>query len=127
MKTISTLLLFLIVATSTTAQNTDKEEYLVARIKPSGFGTTYWLYLDYSEAKGKDYIDPTDAVYDDSLGHRFRFKSESAVLNYLANQSWVILSVIPILSQGSSLETKYIFRRKVTGQRLPIIKPATVE
>jgi hypothetical protein len=123
MKTIFTLLLLSIATISTHAQNTGKEEYLTARILSKGYANAYELYLDYSELKGKDYISPYDPV-DDSSGNSFRFRSESAALNYLAKQSWTIVSAIPMLSPGSSIETKYIFRRKITGEQpLPLAKP----
>ena len=123
MKTLLPLFLFSIVVISVKAQNTDKEEYLTARIVARSFTTTYLLYLDYSGAKGKDYMSPNSPVYD-SLGYTVKFKSESAALNYLGSQSWTMVSAIPILSQGTSLETKYIFRRKITGkQPLPFAKP----
>jgi hypothetical protein len=34
-----------------------------------------------------------------------------------------MVSVIPVLSQGSSIETKYIFKRKITAEPLPMVKP----
>ncbi|MGC4100271.1 hypothetical protein [Ferruginibacter sp.] len=123
MKTIFTLLLLFITTISVNAQNTDKEEYLTARTVRRGLNNSYVLYVDYSTAQGKDYLDPTDPVYD-STGHTVKFRSESAALNYLAKQSWAIVTVIPITSQGSFTETKYIFRRKITGdQPLPLVKP----
>lgn len=123
MKTPFTLLFISIMVTGANAQNTNKEEYLIARTMAKGFGNTYYLlYLDYSNANAKDYIDPSDAVYDSS-GHTIKFKLESGALNYLANQSWIMVSVIPVLSQGSSIETKYIFKRKITAEPLPMVKP----
>ena len=123
MKPLFTLLLFSFVVINANAQNTDNEEYLIARTVAKGFGNTYYLlYLDYSGAKAKDYIDPSDAVYDSS-GHTIKFKLESGALNYLASQSWIMVSAIPVLSQGSSAETKYVFKRKITAEPLPMAKP----
>jgi hypothetical protein len=121
MKTIFTLLVSISMI-SANAQNTGKEEYLTARIVSKDYANAYVLYLDYSELKGKNYIDPNYPVWDSSR-FTFKFKSESAALNYLAKQSWIIVAVIPILYQGSSSETKYIFRRKITGEPLPIARP----
>ena len=126
MKTLFTLLLLSIVTVNAFAQNTEKEEYLIARTVVKGIGKVL-LYIDYSEATGRDYIAPDDAVYDSS-GVTIKFKSESAALNYLAKKSsWIMVSATPLNYQGSTVETKYIFKRKLITETPPAIKPPTVE
>jgi chaperonin cofactor prefoldin len=108
------------------AQNTEKEEYLIARTVVKNIGKIL-LYIDYSEATGKDYIAPDDAVYD-STGTTIKFKSESAALNYLAKKSsWIMVSATPLNYQGSTYETKYIFKRKIIAESLTVAKPPTAE
>jgi len=120
MKTLFTLLLFSMSAISTSAQNTEKEEYLIAR--PRGSGSNFVLFIDYSNYTVKENFPMGEAV-NDSLGKTMKFESESAALNYIAKKSWVMVSVVPVLSQGTSIETKYIFKRKIIAESLPTAKP----
>lgn len=125
MKTIFTLLLFTICTISSNAQNTEKEEYLIARTK--GFGDSYVLYLDYSNYTVKENY-PLDEPINDSLGKTMKFRSESAALNYVASLSWTMFAVLPSNSQGLvNVTTKYIFKRKVITATQPVPKVSTAE
>lgn len=125
MKTFFTLLLISIVTLNANSQNTEKEEYLIARTK--GSGDSYVLYLDYSNYTIKENY-PLDEPINDSLGKTMKFKSESAALNYIAKLSWTMFAVLPSNTQGvGSVTTKYIFKRKVVTEMLSATKPPTVE
>jgi hypothetical protein len=108
------LLFFLIFFIDSHAQNAEKEEYLIARTVERGGRASYVVYIDYSNATGRENFAPNEPLYD-STGKTIRFKTESAALNHLGEQGWILVSLAPINGQNTYGETKYIFRRKVSN------------
>jgi len=100
------------------AQNIKKEEYLIARTVERAFKSRI-VYIDYSNATGRENFSPDEPLYD-STGKTIRFNTESAVLNYLGEQGWILVSLAPINAQNTYGETKYIFRRKIVSGAPPI-------
>ena len=114
------LLLCCISFTGSYGQSPEGEEYLIARTVERGFRGYYLIYIDYSNATGKKNWAPNEPLYD-STGKTIRFETESAALNQLGKQGWVLVSVAPINnSQNTYGETKYIFRRKIVSGAQPI-------
>jgi len=109
------LLLCCICFSSSYGQSPEGEEYLIARTVERGFRGYYLIYIDYSNASGKKNWAPNEPLYDSS-GKTIKFETESAALNQLGKQGWVMVSVAPITNaQNTYGETKYIFRRKIVN------------
>jgi hypothetical protein len=87
------------------AQNSGKEEYLLARVERGFLNSNFHLFTDYNTRKGKD----TYEIVRDSSERKIEFETTSAALSYLGKKGWNIVSVIPDLPP----RILYLFKRNI--------------
>jgi hypothetical protein len=105
------IMLFLFISgfSKSYAQNSDREEYMIATISGSFYNIK--LFIDYNP----DNIEKKPKVEKDSSGNPILFASKSAALNYIAKQGWLILHPISDNQFPGNNGDAFIFKRNVTG------------